>query len=310
MKKLTTTDFVDKANKLHKNKYDYRLVEYVDAHSYVKIICPIHGVFEQTPNSHTRKRIIGCPTCAKEKKQINEQEFLLLANDTHNNKFDYSKMVYKSYLNDKIIIFCDIHGEFTQTPYSHIQCGCPKCSKTLSKEDFVEKCVEKHGDRYDYSETVYIDNKTKVRIKCKDHGYFEQYPSNHYSSGNICPQCNIEKTESNGERKIREFLEKNNITTVSQKRFDGCRYKNPLPFDFYLPEHNICIEFDGQQHFIPSKIFGGDEKLLETQRNDKIKNEYCADNGIKLIRIKYNECIEDKLISIQTTLSSGLEFLK
>ena len=93
--------------------------------------------------------------------------------------------------------------------------------------------------------------------------------------------------ESKGEKKIAKILDEMNIPYFKQYRFDECRYKNPLPFDFYLPQHNICIEYDGALHYESIEHFGGDDKLEETQIRDKIKTKHCKKHKIKLIRIPY-----------------------
>ena len=91
------------------------------------------------------------------------------------------------------------------------------------------------------------------------------------------------------------FLLNNNIIFVYQKTFSNCKFKRNLVFDFYLPEQNICIEYDGAQHFKINKHFGGIESLKLQQKKDEIKNEYCKNNNINLIRIKYNENVENEL---------------
>ncbi|HFD2033423.1 TPA: hypothetical protein ACF2DD_002000 [Clostridium perfringens] len=107
-------------------------------------------------------------------------------------------------------------------------------------------------------------------------------PSN-LKSGVGCPICD----ESKGEKAIRLYLEKNKIGFIQEYRFEDCRCKKELPFDFYIPEYNLCIEFDGEQHHKAFKYFGGEEKLKLTQTRDKIKDDYCKDNGINLLRIPY-----------------------
>jgi len=135
--------------------------------------------------------------------------------------------------------------------------------------------------------------KTKIKIICPFHGVFEQTPKNHIKGQN-CPNC-PKKIISIGEKKISEILRKNNIKYNNQHTFENCRDKRKLPFDFYLPYYNMCIEFDGRQHFESVINFGGEEQLKKTQQNDKIKNKYCKENNIKLLRIKYTENIEEKL---------------
>jgi len=189
--------------------------------------------------------------------------------------------------------------------------------KKLTMEDFLEKSKKIHGDKYDYSLVEYINNKTKVKIICSEHGVFQTRPDNHIGSKSGCPKCvlldnnsfikkskEIHKKygcyfckESQGERKISLLLEEIKIKYIRQKAFDGCKNKQKLQFDFYLPDYNICIEFDGIQHYKPIDYFGGKEQLVKIKKNDKIKEEYCQKYNIRLIRIKYNEKIE-KIINL------------
>lgn len=92
-----------------------------------------------------------------------------------------------------------------------------------------------------------------------------------------------------GEQKTKESLIALNINFIQEYKFSDCKNKKPLPFDFYLPDYNICIECDGIQHFKPIKYYGGEEKFIQRQQNDKIKTQYCKNNNIKLIRIPYQD---------------------
>jgi very-short-patch-repair endonuclease len=244
--------------------------------------------------------------------KLGKENFVELSKLIHNNnKFNYSLV---DYINNytKISIVCHLHGEFKQTPKNHLNgSGCPSCaikykSNRLrnSKEIFIEKSKLIHGDTYDYSLVEYINNKTNVIIICEKHGNFEQVPSHHYN-GSGCPICK----ESKGERTIRDFLIHHNIKFIHQYTFIDCVDKARLPFDFYLPEHNICIEFDGIQHFKAKTLFGGEVGLVDRQKKDKIKTDYCNKNGINLLRIRYNENINKKLwqlVLIQSVNTLGL----
>lgn len=120
-------------------------------------------------------------------------------------------------------------------------------------------------------------------------------------NGISCPVCN----ESKGEKFIRMYLEKNNIDFVQEYVFENCKYKRSLPFDFYTSHYNLCIEYDGIQHFEVRNHFGGNKEFKNTQKRDKIKNKYCKDNGINLLRIPYWE-----LESIEDILDEEFERLK
>jgi hypothetical protein len=174
--------------------------------------------------------------------------------------------------------------------------GCNECyleNKKLPKLKILEMFKKTHGDYYVYDLCNFKNIHTKIKITCKKNHIFYQKISNHLQ-GKGCPICR----ESLGERTIKTFLEKNNINYQKQKTFDGCFYVNKLKFDFYLPENNVCVEYDGIQHFKPIKQFGGEKEFLKTQARDVIKNEYCNKNGIYLIRISYLDNIQEKLSHI------------
>lgn len=106
-----------------------------------------------------------------------------------------------------------------------------------------------------------------------------------------CLICNPRNEPSAGELEIKNILDSRNIKYERQKKFDDCKNRNKLPFDFYLPDYNICIEYDGRQHFNERTMYFTEDIEI----NDNIKTEYCKDNNIELIRIRYDENIEEKL---------------
>lgn len=240
----------------------------------------------------------------KDRRSLNKQLFIDRANIYHENKYNYSKVVYKNCYS-KMCIICHDHGEFNQTAIEHYRYGCRKCAqitngKKLCKttEQFIEQSIKVHGDKYDYSKVKYINNWTKVIIICKKHGEFEQHPYNH--CGKIkcgCPSCN----ESKGEKILDEQIKKLGFLPIRQKRFGDCKDTNCLPFDFYIVELNLCIEYDGQQHYEEVAHWGGAESLEKVQEHDDIKNEYCKKNGIGLIRIPYFADNPIKLLRFELT---------
>jgi len=144
--------------------------------------------------------------------------------------------------------------------------------------------------------------KDKVQIICPKHGVFLQTPFSHYQGeGQGCPKCRCSK----GEKKIMEYLSRNGVIYEYQKKFDGLRNKNPLPFDFYIPDSNICIEYDGQQHFEPIDAFGGLESFNKLKDNDAKKDEFCEIRGIELIRISYlNFDLIDSILKLSLHLNN------
>lgn len=192
-KTCSTADFINKAKLVHGDKYDYSLVNYENSRSKIKIICKIHGEFEQTPNKHLRGS--GCIKCATIKRSGSTVEFIHKANLIHGDKYDYSLVDYKN-RTSKVIIICSIHGEFEQMPYCHLKgydcfaCGIDKIRK--STDDFITKAKEVHGDTYDYSLVDYKNSLEKVKIICKIHGIFEQISANHLT-GYKCSLCSNSK---------------------------------------------------------------------------------------------------------------------
>ncbi len=283
--KLNTISFIEKAKKVHGDKYDYSKVEYIDSKTKVCIICPKHGEFLQTPHNHLSCK--GCPKCSVTKK-LDTNIFIEKAKLIHINKYDYSKVEYKG-SKEKICIICPKHGEFWQTPNNHLSNqGCPKCSidnitnkNKFTTAFFIEKSKKVHGDKYNYSKVEYVNSKTKICIICPIHGEFLQAPNKHLL-GQGCPLC----SESKLEEETRILLENNKIRFEYQKRFDWLGKKS---LDFYLPDYNIAIECQGKQHFIPSDFFGGEKRLLETKARDKEKAILCKTNDVKLIYYNYNE---------------------
>ena len=287
--KPTNAEFIEKANIVHSCKYDYSLIDYKRNNTKIKIICSKHGIFEQTPHSHLLG--FGCFKCSVRYVDINS--FKKKANNIHGNKYDYSNVIYVDD-KSKISINCLKHGVFEQSPNNHLSgSGCPTCAKENkfnNTKRFIYRSNKIHGNKYDYSLVNYVNNKTKVSIICNKHGIFEQKPNDHLS-GIGCPRCN----QSKGEFIVENFLRKNNIKYNYQHYFTNCKRIRKLFFDFYLPEQNTCIEYDGKQHYEPNKYFGGIEYFEKCKERDKIKNNFCKENNINLIRIKYNENIEEKL---------------
>lgn len=290
MKKLTTIELIARFNIIHNNKFDYSSMVYNGINSKIKIICPIHGEFEQFAKNHIQGN--DCFECSKIKKSKTTQDFIKNAKIIHNNYYDYSKT---KYINNtiRIKIICPIHGSFLILPSDHLKkCGCKLCGieKTkkytlLGLDKFIEKAKNIHGNVYDYSAVEYINSYTKINIICKKHGIFSQTPQDHIHSKSGCPICNTSK----GEILISNILDKYKIKYIPQKKFKGLKYKNSLIFDFYLPEYNCCIEFDGEQHFRPIECWGGEKVFEDIKNRDIIKNNYCKLNNIKLFRFSYKD---------------------
>ena len=367
-RKLTTEEFIERAIRIHGNRYDYTEVVYVNKDTPVKVICTEHGMWTPTPNNHTRKKNpTGCPTCASEELSKvfadTSEQFIEKAIKVHGDVYDYSEVVYKN-MHTEVRISCIEHNEsWKQKPANHLlgKTGCKACEKIKIHEksvkpqeqfiqeavtihgnkynyDFVEytmgdqyvkiwcntcnkvfemtpsahinqkqgcsdcarreqglrqrKTTEQfiidarkvHGDKYIYMNSVYTRALDPITIECKEHGEFTlDRARDHLKQKVGCPICN----KSTGENKVGKYLSQLGIKQEPQKKFAKCKYKRKLPFDFYLPEYNLCIEFHGRQHFEPIEFFGGMYGFVTCQIRDMIKKNYCVNSGIDYLMIPY-----------------------
>ena len=302
---LTKLEFIEKAKAIHGNKYSYNKVIYKNRTTKIQIFCKkCKEYFLQTPNGHLRG--CGCKKCGYKSHSLQLKdsfcEFIEKAKKIHNNKYEYNEDTFD---NEKIKIYCkECKKYFYQTRGNHLRgSGCPSCGnktkgKALDLIIFIKKANEIHNNRYEYEDVIYKNCRTKVKIWCKKcKKFFMQTPSNHLS-GKGCPYC----MQSKGELQISDWLKIHNISYIFQKRFKMCKDQNVLPFDFYLPDYNLCIEFQGQQHY-NKKMFVERYKSLELgtkafnkqKIHDKIKQNFCKVNKIGLLIIKYDANINDIL---------------
>lgn len=296
----TTEDIIKQFEEVHGKKYDYSLVEYKNDSSKVEIICPTHGIFKQQVACHLRQKQ-GCPKCGTnrvaELSYLGEDKFIeRIENIFGNDSFDYILLKYKN-ANTPVSLICKKCGNIeTKSPSDFYRgFGCLVCKgdkvgrKSMTQEIFLERVKTIHGDKYDYSETIFTEYKSKIKIICPKHGAFEQVVNDHIQ-GCGCPSCRTSK----GEERIIRFLKENNINYIFQHQV---RINNSYHYyDFYLEDYNLVIEFNGMQHYKPIKFFGGEEGFEYLKKRDEIKKQYCLENQIDLFIISYKENIENKLL--------------
>jgi hypothetical protein len=287
---LPFNEFLERARQIHGDKYSYDESSYVKADSKLKIYCKEHGWFMQTGLNH----ISGteCPKCTKQRQIIGTEQFIKNARAVHGDKYNYERV---KYIHSKNIveIVCYEHGVFKQRPNGHLRgAGCPKCAdisvglqRRSNTEQFIKTAKEIHGDKYNYDLSEYITNSVPVIIICPEHGEFKQDPNTHLN-GCGCPICK----ESRGEKKIASYLKRHKIKFKQQQTFEDCKNILSLPFDFFLPDYNLLIEYDGIQHFEPKEFFGGEEAFIALKKRDQIKTEYVnGHNSISLLRIAHTD---------------------
>lgn len=264
-----------------------------DKKIWVQFICPKHVEYgiQEMPYNNMKRVVVGCQHCIGR----NDEEDVVLQEMFYANPNIELLEPYQGRAK-RIRMRCTIHGiESTKTPYDVISgrgcvlCGAEKVAaqSRTPKDQFVQNLQSK----YKNIELVsgYIAKKEYANFYCSSCGA-KWTDIAFYVEKRGCPQCNGSYAESI----IADVLQDYNINYIPQFSFSDCRDKKPLPFDYYLPDYNILIEYDGEQHYFPVN-FGGisDDKAQENfercRIHDEIKNQYCIDNNIMLMRIPYWE---------------------
>lgn len=326
-KKMGLEEFLKRSKEIHGDKYDYSLVAgFNKTIDKVKIICNKtdidgikHGVFEITPSAHINRNGNlrgdrlgrGCTKCGIEERnashRVTVKQFLKNAKKVHGNDYDYSLIKEIIRVKDLYPIICNIdksHGVFYQNLDNHInkEQGCPICknenmgkNRVMPFQEFLNRSNKIHNNKYDYSKFIYKNVDTPGIIIClrDGHGEFLKDPYHHINREQGCIVC----SESTIENKAHRIFKKSRINFMRQKKYDDCRRKNKLSFDFLLKFKNkkvLLIELDGPHHFKPNQynrmpMSSAIKAYENTKINDKIKNKYCRKNHIPLLRIKYTE---------------------
>lgn len=289
----TKESYIEKARKVHGDKYDYSKMVYKTSKDKICVICPEHGEFYVKANDHINSKR-GCPKCYDIKRGMTQRytsgEFIKKAQELYGNKYDYSKVEYIN-SKTKVCIICPSHGEFWQTPSSHLfGKKCPLCGKNESAkkrmmtiDQFINKAREIHGDQYDYSKSEYNGIFEPISIICKKHGLFKQIASYHLS-GNGCQQCAKEMTESSYERELFDFI-KGNYNGITMHNYRSVLADNK-ELDIYLPSLNLAFEFDG--------LYWHNEKNQPSKKYHLNKTEECLEKNIQLIHVFEDEWIYKK----------------
>lgn len=284
----TNDQYISECIKVHNGFYDYSLVEYTGAFNHVKIICPVHGQFEQEAKVHLQGS--GCSKCANEQAIKPFEEFYNNLSDKFKTDYIFDKDNYKS-ASEPIDVVCKKHGVFTQVPIRMTRGhGCHKCAydTTASKarlkpEDIINRANEVHDNKYTYgSLDDYTDNQFMWTIYCPIHGEFKQVVSSHLR-GFGCRACAFDSSSSKTESELVEFFESNGLTVISNYRPD---WLNGLELDIYVPELNLAVEYNGAAYHHSSDT--GLEFYDATKKSDTYhlsKYNSCVKNNINLIHI-------------------------
>jgi len=269
MKKQTEHEYIERFNLKHTNFYSYEhFPKEYNQKTKIKIICPIHGLFNQQILNHLNG--MGCPKCAIEKRKYTKNtksgnKYKKILIEMYKFKFDFSKSNFYNGVDSKIKVKCLECNQYfypTIMDLKHGKHHCPHCRKenmkntyykNLSKkyqELFITKATEIFGSRYDYSKVKYINNYTPVEIICSEHGSFYKRPSDHIYEPKLqgCPYCTAELSKSSYEEHVYNILLEKNIPFLFSYYEKSDDYLKNKPFDFYISKYNLLIEVDGDQH--------------------------------------------------------------
>jgi hypothetical protein len=241
-----------------------------------------------------------CPYCKSAIKIKSHNDFIIKINEIHDEKYDILS-IYSGMRKD-IIYKCKKHGELTSKAQTFLKNGCSKCcfdNKSKTNDQFISELKMMHGERIIPLEK-YQRSKWKIKFKCEC-GYEWSAVANKVLRGQGCSVCDV--IGSQGEKKIEEYLKNKKLVFTKQYSNEQCKYKYALRFDFYV-ENYVLIEYDGKQHFEPVDFAGKGEEWATNdfklrKKQDQIKNDFCIDNNIPLIRIPYWE-VETAYILDQT----------
>lgn len=234
-------------------------------------------------------------------KRLTTKEWIQKAKAVHGDKYDYSITMYTT-AKTKLKVVCPLHGEQEMLPHHHIQGhGCGKCGKEqinktsgkqLTQEQFISRVNNIEG--LSFEKTVYKSKRDSVIVTCEKHGDYE-VNAELLLKGHGCRKCS--SVNSKGEKEVRKILKSLGIDFVEQAKFPDClgESNRRLMFDFFIPSKNLCIEYDGKQHFTEVEYWGGKEGLEKRQLNDQIKTKFCKQKQINLLRLSYKDNIEEEL---------------
>ena len=280
-KKKTTEEYI---HECMDKGYDLPIEDYINTRTRINHKCSKGHIYLQTPHGHLNGQ--GCSICGGTKKKTTE-DYL---QECKEKGLD---LPIEDYINSmtKINHKCSKGHIYPQTPNGHLSgYGCPVCygNEKKTPKEYLQECKEKD---LDLPVEDYKNNSTKINHKCMQGHVYPQEPRSHLE-GIGCPLC----SESHGEKFIRNYLDKRCIKYISQKTFKDLKDKTYLSYDFYLPDYNILIEYQGIQHFESVSFNGKDYTDLDKQKHhDNLKRTYAKDNGYKLLRPTYKTDTQEKI---------------
>lgn len=246
IQKMSFNDFVDASVKKYGSKFSYDETTFVNTATRMAITCDIHGKFEQSPYFHLKN---GCTSCEGKGKIRSKEHFIKNIKDSNVSNYDFSETIYTS-CDDIVTIRCKEHGHFSKKAATITRGhGCNKCTidnkLQYHYKKFIKESSDIHSNKYTYECVEYVRSNKKVKIKCPNHGYFLQTPSNH-KKGDGCPCCgaNSSSNKSYMETAWLDSLclpDDNQHRTVRLKMID----ETYIVADGFDPATNTIYEFWG-----------------------------------------------------------------
>lgn len=306
-RKPALESFKRRIHELYGDKYTFVWSDFNNRQSMIRFICKEHGEQRRSVTGLLDGK--GCAYC---KGKFYPPDWIKNARAVHGEKYEYDESRPPRVVSDPIRFKCPTHG-WQETRYDcHVLqgCGCALCAGVQNKlpaeerkQIWIKKCRERFPGKFSYRNVVYVNNDTPVKIYCKEHHItFETTPDTHLRGSGACPLC----TKSVGEVEIFKWLSEHAIPFETQKVIPNenmfCK-RHYLTVDFYLPDLNLIIEMNGEQHYQYVEHFHTKDWTLEDQQiRDDTLRAYCKTHKISLLEIKY-----DKIDKIPQFLAKAIK---
>lgn len=257
----------------------------------VKCKCKICGFdWDATPSNLLRGK--GCKQCHFTKLQkIHTKSHEDFVQEVYNVNKNIKLLSKYSGIKNKVKCECLIHGTQFDIGAGHLlrgETGCKECIKIKNHLSGLKSHEQFVKELFDINKNIevigkYDGAKNNIEVKCLKCGHIWNPVAGSLLSGFGCPNCRISK----GEEKIEEYLNKNNLMFEQQKKFSDLKNKLPLSYDFYLPDYNLLIEYQGQFHDGTTSMVDKDKYFERQQINDNLKRNYAKNNNYNLLEIWY-----------------------
>ena len=288
--RLSHDDFSERLREKHGDEI-YVLNKYVRSNTPMQAV-HICGHRWEVSASKLINKGTGCPKCVNASRTFSEEEFDAKLFEKHSGEIKR----LDPYINTKIPInfkHIECGNIYRVEPRNALRHGCHACAGRKTNEEFLEELCSVHGNEITML-SEYQTQRTKVQVQHICGLSWWTMPSDLVGKAHGCPRCNSSK----GNKAIDQYLSNLGIDFVREKRFADCKDKIPLPFDFFLPDYSLLIEYDGAQHFQSIAFWGGERGLRDRQRKDSIKNKWAEGSQYTLFRIRFDENVIEKLDEI------------